>query len=87
MKFRGIQDNFSFSDKSLMQNTVCRLSLKGVIGIFTSLLDYNNCFFLSLISLKAADNPTVTEIRDVCQSQGLHCEVEVGVHIVECLLG
>lgn len=26
---------------------------------------------------KAADNPTVYEIRDVCQSQGLNCEVEV----------
>ncbi|XP_015778299.1 PREDICTED: signal recognition particle 19 kDa protein-like [Acropora digitifera] len=25
---------------------------------------------------KAADNPTVIEIRDVCQSQGLRCEVE-----------
>ncbi|XP_022798645.1 signal recognition particle 19 kDa protein-like [Stylophora pistillata] len=25
---------------------------------------------------KAADNPTVYEIRDVCQSQGLNCEVE-----------
>lgn len=25
---------------------------------------------------KAADNPTVFEIRDVCQSQGLNCEVE-----------
>ncbi|KAK2556689.1 Signal recognition particle 19 kDa protein [Acropora cervicornis] len=25
---------------------------------------------------KAADNPTAIEIRDVCQSQGLRCEVE-----------
>ncbi|CAH3130652.1 unnamed protein product [Porites lobata] len=25
---------------------------------------------------KAADNPTVHEIRDVCQSQGLNCEIE-----------
>ncbi|XP_022778305.1 signal recognition particle 19 kDa protein-like [Stylophora pistillata] len=28
---------------------------------------------------KAADNPTVYEIRDVCQSQGLNCEVEVNI--------
>ena len=28
-------------------------------------------------STQAADNPTVHEIRDVCQSQGLNCEIEV----------
>ena len=28
-------------------------------------------------SAQAADNPTVHEIRDVCQSQGLNCEIEV----------
>ena len=37
-----------------------------------------NTFLLVLFFIfKAADNPTVFEIRDVCQSQGLNCEVEV----------
>ena len=37
-----------------------------------------NAFLLVLFFIfKAADNPTVFEIRDVCQSQGLNCEVEV----------
>ena len=29
------------------------------------------------MSFQAADNPTVYEIRDVCQSQGMNVEIEV----------
>ena len=36
-----------------------------------------NKYNIFYASTQAADNPTVHEIRDVCQSQGLNCEIEV----------
>ena len=36
-----------------------------------------NKYNIFYASAQAADNPTVHEIRDVCQSQGLNCEIEV----------
>ena len=40
------------------------------------LLSFNN-YNIFYAFTQAADNPTVHEIRDVCQSQGLNCEIEV----------
>ena len=48
--------------------------------VWTTDTNYWLSFSRSICCWQAADNPTVYEIRDVCQSQGLNCELEVGVY-------